>query len=279
MTGFRAAWAWGAAAAAVGLVSLAAENPSPDSIGYVVKVYGDWNMVAAASSAPTPLAQWQELPAGCRVAPATKEGQCTLFLTDGKTVVCEAAQPETWSAPLALGGADESGGKLVRLAMRWLTKKPQVLMPAMSRGGETQSALRDQVVQWSEKGIDPASLLGPDIKDPSNLRFEPLSAEGAPIEGAAPVLVKWAPGLPSPARATLAPGLYNLVVLNQFNLRTGRDAWVLVAKPEAYAQAAPRFQELSAMAASWNETDPRSARGFLRASLLALSETPESGQP
>lgn len=202
-----------------------------------------------------------------------------MFLVNGETRVLEANRPETWQHPIMLGVEGKGESRWVRLAMRWLSRKPQVLMPAMSRGDEVELPVAERVVAWSEKGIDLEALLTPAAKGPMRLGFEPLSSEGLPIAdnpARISTVFDLDPSSPDKPRAPLAEGLYRVTVLDGLGIRTGLDAWLLVCGAEGFTTANASFEESRTMAKDLAVVDPRSARGFLRGILLTLSNNPST---
>lgn len=244
-------------------------------VGYVVRVTGSWTLQNSADPAhPVKVAQWQELPLGCRLVPAEHEGRVSVWLVDGRIAVFDAAKPETWKQPIKLNSpAGSAGDKWIALAMRWLAAKPQVVVPAMARGSREVEPIRDQVVQWSSTGVDLATLLGAAVHQPLVIRFEPLSAEGRPIPEQATIL-DWDPAGSKKPSISVGPALYRMVVLDPEGLKAGQEAWVLVVKPAEFATRARLFEDLVRIAAPWAKDDARLARGFLRGGLLSLANEP-----
>jgi hypothetical protein len=247
------------------------QSPARDYVGYVVRVAGGWTMQQDAQAAPIKVVQWQELREGSRLVPTDAKGQVSVLLVDGRTVVLDAAKPETWKQPVHLVSASETGSnKWIRLAMRWLSEKPQVVVPAMARGAKEVTPLRDQVVRWSAAGIDPNALLGAAAQEPLILRFEALDNEGKTAPGD-PLMLDWDPANGRKPPIVLEQSLYRVVAFDPDGVKPGRDMWILAVEPARFAQSARSFEELTRAAAPWATSDARSARGFLRAALLALA--------
>jgi hypothetical protein len=244
---------------------------APEYVGYVVRVSGSWTLdTAKSASAPTRVAQWLEVPAGSRMVPAGSVGEMTVVLINGRTLQLDAAKPETWKTPISLPASRDAGdGKWMRLAMRWLSAKPQVVVPAMARGTKDAEPISDRVIEWSAGGVDGTAILGAS-QQAAILRFDPLDDEGARL-AEAPVIVDWEPAEKRRPLIPVRPSLYRVVVLDPQGAIAAREAWVLVVPPAVYSSYSRLFKNLEQVVAPWGEQDPRSARGFLRAALLAMA--------
>lgn len=249
-----------------------AQAPAPEYVGYVVRVTGKWTLQTSAHAAKAvDVAQWQEVPAGSRLVPADGSGQVSVLLIDGRTVVLDGAKPDTWKAPIALASTTAGdNNKWIRLVMRWLAEKPQVVVPAMARGPKEVAPLLDRIVEWAPAGIDPAMLLGSSVQQPLVLRFETLTNDGGTAPGD-PAIVDWDPSAGRKPAILLRPALYRMIALDPEGASPGREAWILLVKPAEFARAARLFQNLVQIVGPLAKDDPRSGRGFLRAALLALA--------
>jgi hypothetical protein len=250
----------------------AAPVRAQEYVGYVVRVTGNWRLEAARDPAhPVKVVRWQEVSSGSRFTPSGGAGEVSLWLVDGGVRTFDASQPDTWKQPVTLSAPPQSASdKWIALAMRWLSAKPQLVVPAMARTAREVEPLRDQVVAWSAAGIDAEALLGAAARQPLVLRFEPLSAEGQPIsEGAA--IVDWDPVAGRKPPIAVKPGLYRVVALDPEGLRPGQEAWILAVPEAEFPAATGLFQDLVRVAAPWAKDDARSARGFLRGALLSLA--------
>jgi hypothetical protein len=248
-------------------------QPGQQYVAYIVRVTGDWALqTGAGAGSPTKVTQWQELLEGSRLVPAGSTGQLTVMLIDGRTVVLDASKPQTWKQPihLATGSEAAGGSKWIRLAMRWLSEKPQVVVPAMARGTRDVAPLLDRVVQWSVDGLDPAPLLGTAARQPLILRFETLDKEGRRLPEDS-LIVDWDPSEGRKPSIPLRPALYRVVALDPEGVDAGREAWILVVEPPRFARSSQLFDELARTVAPWADADARSARGFLRAALLVFA--------
>lgn len=263
------------AVACVGAVLWAAganaQPAAPPYVGYVVRVSGSWTLtMASPTSAPTKVAQWLEVPAGSRIVPAESAGEMTIMLINGRTLQLEAARPETWKTPIDLPASrDAEDSKWIRLAMRWLSAKPQVVVPAMARGTTDAEPIADRVIEWSAAGIDAAAILGVS-EQAVILRLDPLDSEGARL-AEAPIIVDWEPAEGRRPLISVRQSLYRVAVLDPQGSIAARETWVLVVAPAAYGSYSRLFKNLEQSVAPWAGNEPRSARGFLRAALLAMA--------
>jgi hypothetical protein len=251
---------------------VASSQPAaPEYVGYVVRVSGSWTLTTANSaSATTKATQWLEVPAGSRMVPAGSVGEMTIMLINGRTLQLDAARPETWKTPISMPASrDAEDGKWMRLAMRWLSAKPQVVVPAMARGTTDAEPISDRVIEWSAAGIDATAIVGAS-QQAVILRFDPLDSEGARL-AEAPIIVDWEPAEGRRPSIPVRRSLYRVVVLDPQGSIAAREAWILVVTPAAYGSYSRLFEKLKQSVAPWAGDDPRSARGFLRAALLAMA--------
>jgi hypothetical protein len=259
----------------IGATLAAAQAAAQEYVGYVVRVTGSWTLEMPRDPAhPVKVAQWQEVPVGSRLTPGGGTGEVGVWLVDGRVQAFDAVKPDTWKQPITLHATPESAGdKWIALAMRWLSAKPQVVVPAMARTPNAVTPIPDQVVPWSSGGVDPATVLGAAVQQPLILRFEPVSSEGkAMVEEA--VMLDWDPAAGRKPSLAIRPALYRMVALDADGLRPGQEAWVLAVQPGDYPSLSAAFQNLERIAALWAKDDPRSARGFLRGALLSLANEP-----
>jgi hypothetical protein len=255
--------AWLPVAAGLFLSALAAAPAAADDepSGFVMDIGGVWNIAGQKSK----LAGGDKLPGGVTLVPA-QPGPKTFI-----TVCLYSGAAETYKARATLPKQVESG---------W-TSRLWSIVQGRFRGGIVHAVSRgdgiaDGVARLDGDQLQLASLLKHLPSGTHQLRFNPLSAEKAAAEAAAPITLSfdWNPAQPESLDAKgLAPGLYQVHLLNKRTRQpTGAHATVLVATGTAFDEASSAFEQAVKVTRKWDETTrTKAASPFLTAYLEALA--------
>jgi hypothetical protein len=263
---------------------LDAKESSPEDVGLVLKLKGEWLLNGKS------VVTGEKLPAGGKIYHAPLERSQTppfdyiaVVFFDGRIESRSWDDPQSWNDPIQLPVAREQTSsrwrRIVNAVMGVFPGHPEKYTQMSVRGPAI--GVQDAVVSLNNGQLD----LGPIFKNLKKgqylIALQPIQHADAPTEKAAskPIRFDWDPNSRPTLRVDeIRPGLYALQVRNaQANDISGNrsEAWILVSDLARYEQTATAFQRGVALTEQWGKEAPAdAARSFLRAYLdsLALQE-------
>jgi hypothetical protein len=182
---------------------------------------------------------------------------------------------KTCSVKIGVKPASANQGFLSRLGDSvWsrLQEDPYKYMIAASRGLEAEFA--EGVAPLAGSQLDLSAVFKAMDSGDYWVVLTPVSGNG---KSSRPLHLAYKHGMPALVpSAGIAPGLYNVISVDQGGAPLGTEAWALICGPDTYASASSQFGQLVAASAKWpEEMDSDATRAILRADLDQLSRGAE----
>lgn len=150
-------------------------------------------------------------------------------------------------------------------------KEPDKYMVAVSRGVEEE--LVDSVAPIQGDVVDLSAAFHDMDSGQYWLSVTPI--DRASSTRSAPIRLEYKHGLPATVTlASIQPGLYKILIVDQSGEPAGSDCWILATTAEAYPSISRQFDTAREQASKWpGGVDPSNARALLRAYLESLRPT------
>lgn len=243
--------------------------PAENSVGFVLKVSGQWLLVGDKEQT---IKAGDQLPAEAKIRPATggKDVFLLICLYDGSTRRYDMEQ------------------RLPKRERESAAHRAWAAVAGRYRGGVVQAASRGQdllvdgLVRLKDGQVDFAPLMGELPDGTWTFRLRPRKgadkkSDTRPAE-ARELTVKWLSGESAVSAANgLPPGLYDLQLVNSRTKRpVGNAVCVLICPDKTYSKQSAAFEEAVSLTKSWKDDEAdEAAIDFLRAYLEELAQ--ESG--